>query len=294
MMCPAIAYKRKSFLKKFSKLENWEWFHQVVHRLFEAPTIPITRLIQQKIVSDLEARGEGKAAKWFLETWTGEYGNYTNGTAGYVGNNKSAGIESHWRYMRRDTIGSAGSNIRLSIAVFVPNLLKYISDLSEKHAAKVLNPNTGRHSFPSCPVITPKIWNKVHKFDTTRLALCSIEASAEVKATWNREIQYFIPKDSQPLGIIDLMTSFHAIGKLAVTRRQVGSIIMPSEKLLAHTRRASNLIDRTTANLETLRQIITPLQDVYLDLFNGTEEWNLKYPTKTTTDILDIMESFER
>ena len=126
MMRPAIANKRKSFLKKFSKLENWEWFHQVVHRLFEAPTIPITRLIQQKIVSDLEARGEARTAKWYLETWTGDYVNYTNATAGYVGNNKSAGIESHWKYMRRDTIGSAGSNIRLSLAVYVPNLLKHI------------------------------------------------------------------------------------------------------------------------------------------------------------------------
>ena len=62
-MRTAIAYKRKSFFKKFNKTENWEWFHQVLHRLFEAPTVPITRLIQEKIISDLEARGDEASAK---------------------------------------------------------------------------------------------------------------------------------------------------------------------------------------------------------------------------------------
>ncbi len=85
----------------------------------------IAKLLQSNLVIELNAAGERVAAKWFEETWTGEHGNNTNASAGYVGTNKSAGLESHWKYMRRDTIGSAGSNRRLSLAIFAPSLVKH-------------------------------------------------------------------------------------------------------------------------------------------------------------------------
>jgi hypothetical protein len=55
----------------------------------EAPTVEITRMLQMDIVV------LARATTWFNDTWTGESGNYTNFTAGYVGNNSSSGIESH-------------------------------------------------------------------------------------------------------------------------------------------------------------------------------------------------------
>jgi hypothetical protein len=46
-------------------------------------------------------------------------------TAGYVGNNLSSGIESNWRYMRRDVVVCAGATQRISLLVFTPSLIQY-------------------------------------------------------------------------------------------------------------------------------------------------------------------------
>jgi hypothetical protein len=64
-------------------------------RLLEAPTVEITRLLQDSIEKWLRDIGKTRAADWFSGYWMGEHGNYTNATAGYVGSNKLAGIESH-------------------------------------------------------------------------------------------------------------------------------------------------------------------------------------------------------
>ena len=93
--------------------------------------------------------GKARAATWFNDTWTGERGNYTNATAGYVGNNLSSGIESNWRYTRRDVDGYAGNTKRISLEVFTPSLLQYSSIQSKKHADKILCPKTGAYIFPS-------------------------------------------------------------------------------------------------------------------------------------------------
>jgi hypothetical protein len=67
-----------------------------------------------------------QAAAWFETYWTGEFGNYTNATAGYVGFDKASGIEGYWRCTRRDTIGNSGTNKQVSLNVFMPNLVLYI------------------------------------------------------------------------------------------------------------------------------------------------------------------------
>jgi hypothetical protein len=116
-------------------------------------------MLQKGIVLWLSEVDEARAASWFNDTWTGERGNYTNATAGYVGNTLSAGIESNWRYLRRDTVGSAGTTPRISLKVFAPSLVQYISTLSKKHANKVLCQITGAHIFPSEATYIPsKIW----------------------------------------------------------------------------------------------------------------------------------------
>jgi hypothetical protein len=52
-------------------------------------------MLQKDIVLWLSEVGEARAASWFNDTWTGEHGNYTNATAGFVDNNLSAGIETN-------------------------------------------------------------------------------------------------------------------------------------------------------------------------------------------------------
>ncbi len=141
----AIAWRKKSFRKYFEKEENFVKFHQMFARALEAPTEAIAMLIQDEIVAWLKAVKEMRAAVWFEKTWTGQHGYYTNASAGYVGNSKAAGRESNWRYAKRDTVGSAGSNMGMSLEVFAPSLIKYVGDTSGKHADKILCEVTGVH-----------------------------------------------------------------------------------------------------------------------------------------------------
>jgi hypothetical protein len=100
----AIAWQKKAFRKYFDKVENFEEFHCHAQRLLQAPTMALTRLLQKEIVLWLTEVGEARAASWFNDTWTGERGNYTLAAAGYVGNHLSSGMESNWRYLRRDVV----------------------------------------------------------------------------------------------------------------------------------------------------------------------------------------------
>ncbi len=134
----AIALRKKSFRKYFKKEENFVKFHQMFARVLKAPTEAIALLIQDEIVAWLKAVKEMRASVLFEKTWTGQHGYYTNASAGYVGNNKTAGCESNWRYAKRDTVGSVGSNMGMSLEVFSPSLIKYVADTSGKHAVKIL------------------------------------------------------------------------------------------------------------------------------------------------------------
>ena len=87
---PAIALSKRQFRKYFDKEENFIKFHQHASRLIKAPTVAITVLLQSDMVEWLERVGESRAAQWFQDNWTWEHGNYTNATAGYVGNKKAS------------------------------------------------------------------------------------------------------------------------------------------------------------------------------------------------------------
>ncbi len=122
--------------------------------MLEAPTEAIALLIQDEIVEWLKDVLEMCASIWFEKTWTGEHGYYTNASAGYVGNNKATGCESNLRYAKCDTVGSAGSNMNMSLEVFAPSLIKYVGDTSGKHVDTILCEETGVHKFDSVPVGT--------------------------------------------------------------------------------------------------------------------------------------------
>jgi hypothetical protein len=158
--------------------------------LLEAPTVELTHRMQGVIVDWLKSKKEDVAANWFETNRTGEHGNYTNATAGYVGNNKSAGIESHWKYMCRDTVGVAGSGKRTGLKTFILMRIKYLSDLSKRHDDKILCPITGAHRFPSLPVISAKMWAKVGTFDVKRLLLSRTDRGTKSSA-WEADLEFF-------------------------------------------------------------------------------------------------------
>ena len=137
----------------------------------------LTTLFQEDIVAWLRSEGEGRAADWFSSNWCGEYGNYTNATAGYVGNCMASGIESHWKYAKRDIVGTSGTNQRISLGVFAGALVRYMKTTSERHADKVLDEKTGKHIFPSAPKIDTAMWKLVQKFETKRLLMAFMEGS---------------------------------------------------------------------------------------------------------------------
>jgi hypothetical protein len=115
LLCAAISFQKKSFRKKFDKIENYELFHQHAARILRAPTVAITHLLQADIIEWLGTAGETRAASWFEEYLCGEKGYYTNTTAGYVGNCVASGIKSHWQYLKEETVGNSGTNQRMSL-----------------------------------------------------------------------------------------------------------------------------------------------------------------------------------
>ena len=188
-------FKKKSFSKYFEHEDNFLYFHQTVARIFDGPTLDIQELLQRHLVMELHRRDKHRAAVWYEDTWTGEHGNYTNASAGYCGNRTSAGLEANWRYMRRDTVGTAGTTRRISLALFSPTMVKYVRDTSEEHAAKCLDESTGRHMFPSVAKISTKMWRSVQEFDIARLILTEIEGNAASQTQWEHEMQFFYPPD---------------------------------------------------------------------------------------------------
>ena len=151
-----------------------------------APTIELQVALQTAVVDWLMLNGETQAAVWYEQYWTGEHGNYTYASAGYVRSHVNMGMESSWRYLKRDTVGNAGTNMQVSLKVFAPSLCTYVSNISERHADDILDERSGRHLFPSIPTISPAMWKAVQEMDVRRILLCYVEQSAAARQIWLR------------------------------------------------------------------------------------------------------------
>ena len=290
-MCAAISWAKKSFRKYFNSQENYELFHQFADRLLQAPTIPITRLLQNDIVLWLESAEESRAASWFSENWCGEKGNYTNATAGYVGNSMASGIESHWRYAKRDTIGTSGTNQRISLDVFAGSLVRYMKTTSERHADKILDEKTGRHIFPSKPTISTKMWKDVQKFDTNRLLFSFLEGSDAVRKKWNEALRVLCPSDNDAKkSFTHLITEFRkAENSMPVARTAAKGLIMPSKKFYHYLTVTKGLV--TSSEIQAA---VDEERTVYHEFFHNTANFNVEFPQLTVKDKLDCMENFDR
>jgi hypothetical protein len=180
-------------------------------------------------------RWEARASTWFNDTLTGERGNYTNATAGYVDNNLSSGIESNSRYMRRNVVGCAGTTQRISLEVFTPSLLQYLSIRSKKRADKILCPKTGAHIFPSEATYIPsKLWKKIQDFKVHRLLLSYCEASQHVRNIWAEDMELFHGcGKGESFG--EAITRFRASGlKLKLARSATVGILIPTKSMMRH------------------------------------------------------------
>ncbi len=204
----------------------------------DAPTLKIQELLQETLVRELHSRGEHRAAVWYEDTWTKEHGNYTNASAGYCGNRTSAGCEVRWRYMWRDTVGTCGTNQRVSMSVFGPCMVKYVSDLSESVVEKLLDAEFGVYRFPSLPTIDRKMWKEVQQFDISRLILAEIEGNAASRDQWEHELHFFHPledaiMEEEALSVTQMLKLYHDGGRtIGMPRRDVLGVLMLTKSLL--------------------------------------------------------------
>ena len=289
-----IGWRKRTFRKYFGSEDNYTEFHKVAHRLLEAPTIAITQKLQDLIEDWLrDELEETRAADWWRDYWTGEHGNYTNATAGYVGNNKSTGIESHWRYMRRDTVGSAGSSKRVSTRIFAPSLTQYVSDLSKRHADKILDAETGAHRFPMLPTISTKLWGKVQKFDIMRLLLSTSAGSKHAQKAWLTELDYFHGIDTDGMMYTDIIKKFREDqDKMHVPRSTLEAIVMPTPKCLINLRRRFAETYKRDPTFEDYQEVLAKDVKAFLHLFNDTDTFQVDFPQYHLDDILELMECF--
>ncbi len=270
-------------------MENYEKFHCYAQRLLQAPTIALTRLLQQEIVVWLTEVEEARAAIWFNDNWTSERGNYTIATAGYVGNNLSSGIESNLRYMRRDTIGNAGTTQRIALPVFAPSLMQYLSIRSKRHADKILVEKTGAHTFPSeATYITTKLWKKIQDFKVHRLLLSFCEASQHVRNIWANDMDFFHScGKNETFG--EAITRFRAAGmtmKLACSA--IVGILIPTKHMMR---------DVENNHFETFEEdekFVEDTRNMFECMYHSEDKLDAEYGETSLEDKLDIMESFVR
>jgi hypothetical protein len=192
--------------------------------------------------------------------------------------------------------------MRVKLGIFIPLLTKYITDLSERHASKVLNVHTGAHSFPSNPHITSKVWHLVQKFDPARLILSRIEGNVKNREHWANEVRYFLALQSDDVdpavtsrSIVDLLADYHSEARsIGISRCNLGGVLLPSEKLLQHLVRKNGIDKNSSEGLTRLDALLSVRREVYKDLFHRTSEWNVAHSDLDVEDTLDVMESFVR
>ena len=142
--------------------------------------------IQDAICEWLLSVNEKKTEKWFRKTWCGERGNYTNSSAGYVGNKVANSLKAKWKYYRRDTTETTGTNLRMSFNVFIPSHIRYVRDLSRKHFSDMVGED-GLVRFPTYPTITTELWKEVQSMDSRILHLWYVEGAQSY--TLNSQMQ---------------------------------------------------------------------------------------------------------
>jgi hypothetical protein len=217
---------------------NFIKFHQLLARFLESPTKKIMRLIQESIAVWLLSVDEKRAAVWWRTYHMGELGNVSKALAGYCGTNMASRIEASWRYIRRDTIGTAGSSMAMPLEVFAPSLVKDMSDMSENHACKILGADTGMHKFPCLPCIKPAVWKSVQKFNVQRLQLSWVEHSQAMHYQWELVTDLLCePDDADKMIFTDLVIlvkKFHDDGhQVDMARTNITGIIIPTVEFVA-------------------------------------------------------------
>ena len=123
----------------------------------------------------------------------------------------------------------------------------------------------------------------MQEFDITRLLLTEIEGNTVSREQWENEMQFFYPLDDQsdeaklnPPSVTTMLKLYKDGGhEIDVARRDVISLLMPTDGLLAHLWKRCNLREFTQPNIYKLQEYLARLRAMYLDLFNNTQRWDI-------------------
>ena len=80
----------------------------------------------------------------------------------------------------------------MSIRVWLPLLISYLEAFSKRDADQKLHPVTSTHLLPTEPVITYKLWARLHKFNVNRLLLSQVSGGVGPNKLWEDELEFFL------------------------------------------------------------------------------------------------------
>ena len=179
----------------------------------------------------LESVNEKHAAKWFRKKWCGERGNYTNASAGYVGNKVGNSLESTWKYYRRDTSGTTGISLRMPLNIYIPSHIKYVRDLSKKHFSDMVD-DAGVVAFPVYPTITTELWKKVQSIDPRTILLSHVEGALQYRTEWDASVKAIATCGDPEMTFTSRLKVWHSEdNKMPFPRSVCGGIIRPPKFL---------------------------------------------------------------
>ena len=104
----------------------------------------------------------------------------------------------------------------------------------------------------------------MQEFDITRLLLTEIEGNTVSREQWENEMQFFYPLDDQsdeaklnPPSVTTMLKLYKDGGhEIDVARRDVISLLMPTDGLLAHLWKRYNLREFTQPNIYKLQEYL--------------------------------------
>ena len=105
--CAGIAWQKKTHFKYFKNRDNYKKFYKILVSVTRCHTVPLSDVMQRKLVQWLQRHGEGKAAVWFEKYWTGDRGNWCKAHGGVGGTNNNNGPKAGGVAQRNSSAATA-------------------------------------------------------------------------------------------------------------------------------------------------------------------------------------------
>ncbi len=103
--------QKKTHYKYFKNPETYRTCYKLVVRVICCHTVPLSDVMQRKLVQWLHSHGERRAALWYEKYWTGDRGNRCKAHGGVGGTNNNNGTEGRWGGAKKFICGNSCSTL---------------------------------------------------------------------------------------------------------------------------------------------------------------------------------------